>query len=99
MSSVCFYCDRPMTRHYHAVACWDCMRKRQAYMDRAHKLVSVAVLIGRLPSKLGKLCVDCGAPAHAYDHRDYARPLDVEPVCRACNHRRGPATFPMAVAA
>jgi hypothetical protein len=37
-----------------------------------------------------KKCVDCGNPAECYDHRDYTRPLKVEPVCKACNNRRGP---------
>lgn len=36
-------------------------------------------------------CADCGMPAHAFEHRDYFRPLDVEPVCSRCNSRRGPA--------
>lgn len=36
-------------------------------------------------------CVDCGRDAHAYDHRDYSRPLDIEPVCASCNAKRGPA--------
>lgn len=40
-------------------------------------------------------CVDCGNPARHYDHRDYTKPLDVSPVCRSCNFKRGPAhTFP-----
>lgn len=37
------------------------------------------------------VCVDCGAPAECHDHRDYSKPLHVEPVCRSCNVRRGPA--------
>lgn len=36
-------------------------------------------------------CVDCGARARHYDHRDYNRPLDVSPVCVSCNLKRGPA--------
>lgn len=43
------------------------------------------------PSKLN--CADCGKKAYCYEHRDYLLPLDVQPVCRACNHRRGPAKF------
>jgi ribosomal protein L37AE/L43A len=34
-------------------------------------------------------CVDCGAVASVYDHRDYNKPLDVSPVCHGCNIRRG----------
>lgn len=36
-------------------------------------------------------CADCGNRACRYDHRDYLKPLNVEPVCRACNAKRGPA--------
>lgn len=58
---------------------------------------AIATIIGRAVA-LGELrradefaCVDCGAPAHDYDHRDYNKPLDVVPVCRRCNLLRGPA--------
>jgi hypothetical protein len=37
--------------------------------------------------------MDCGDPAETYDHRDYTQPLLVDPVCLACNKRRGPG-FP-----
>ena len=36
-------------------------------------------------------CVDCGKKATVYDHRDYKKPLEVDPVCRSCNVRRGSA--------
>jgi hypothetical protein len=36
-------------------------------------------------------CVDCGCKATEYDHRDYNKPLNVDPVCRGCNARRGQA--------
>lgn len=39
-------------------------------------------------------CVDCGATAEVYDHRDYTRPLDVDPVCMCCNAKRGSAYVP-----
>lgn len=58
--------------------------------------VKRAVDRGLLPNlKVAKLtCVDCGInPATEYDHREYARPLDVSPVCLSCNLRRPPATF------
>lgn len=57
----------------------------------SHKYVLKAIKDGYLPRLSGLSCVDCGAPAKAYDHRDYNRPLDVEPVCHACNVKRGPA--------
>jgi hypothetical protein len=38
------------------------------------------------------LCVDCHIrPAAVYDHRFYARPLEVDAVCYPCNMNRGPA--------
>lgn len=37
-------------------------------------------------------CVECGKTwAMALDHRHYAQPLKVDPVCRSCNAKRGPA--------
>lgn len=57
-----------------------------------HSEVAKAVRKGLLPKLDGTIkCVDCGKPAHNYEHRDYAKPLDVSPVCRSCNHKRGPA--------
>ena len=35
--------------------------------------------------------MDCGKQAHEYDHRDYDKPLEVEPTCKSCNSKRGPA--------
>lgn len=61
-------------------------------IKNAHQAVDRAIKKGLLP-KITKdtKCVDCGKRAVAYDHRDYARPLDVEPVCQSCNTKRGPA--------
>ena len=59
----------------------------------AHTKVHEAIKEGTLP-RLGQgdiLCVDCGAIAVEYDHRDYQKPLEVEPVCRKCNAKRGHA--------
>lgn len=64
---------------------------RSLYYKYAHQYVSAAVRNGDLP-KLdgGVLCADCNSPATEYDHRDYKKPLEVDPVCRACNAARGP---------
>lgn len=43
-----------------------------------------------MPPPTACKCADCGEPAYCYDHRDYRKPIDVQPVCRACNQRRGP---------
>ena len=37
-------------------------------------------------------CTDCEARATQYDHREYAKPLEVEPVCAKHNRERGPAS-------
>lgn len=68
--------------------------------EAAHRFVAVAVRCGFL-SKLdgSQPCVDCGHPATCYEHRDYARPLDVEPVCRSCNATRGMGAMPAQIAA
>lgn len=35
-------------------------------------------------------CVDCKKRrAVHWEHRDYNKPLEVEPVCRSCNYKRG----------
>lgn len=55
-------------------------------------MVHGAVSLGLLPKLDGSVpCIDCGKPATDYDHRDYNKPLDVEPTCRSCNIKRGPA--------
>lgn len=60
-------------------------------MARAHTAVVKAVLSGELANlKNSEVpCVDCGARASYYDHRDYTKPLTVEAVCRSCNCKRG----------
>lgn len=59
----------------------------------ANRVTYTEVKGGRLPklSSVEVACVDCGRRATQYDHRDYNKPLDVDPVCRSCNQIRGPA--------
>jgi len=58
----------------------------------AHAAVWKAINGGSLQKLDGTIdCVDCGKPARDYEHRDYLKPLDVEPVCRSCNCYRGEA--------
>jgi hypothetical protein len=59
--------------------------------QQAHKAVARARACGSLPSPCGQSCADCGGAATEYEHRDYSRPLAVDPICRRCNLRRGPA--------
>lgn len=66
-------------------------RPYSRYAVLAHRYVSVALYNGDLPKLDGQvLCADCGAPAAEYDHRDYKKPMEVDPVCKACNQARGP---------
>lgn len=63
---------------------------RGSNQARAHNQVKGAVRSGILRSIKKRLCMDCGMPATCYDHRDYLKPLDVDPVCTRCNKKRGP---------
>jgi hypothetical protein len=65
--------------------------ERRAIRYTAHFTVARAIRKGELASPRGMACADCGGGAIEYDHRDYTQPLMVEPVCRRCNLRRGPA--------
>jgi hypothetical protein len=76
--------------------CHSCRNKQYRLLGSisgpAHRKVQKAIRAGSLAKLDGSVqCVDCGASAAIYDHREYARPLDVDPVCRRCNVRRGPA--------
>lgn len=55
----------------------------------AHSKVQMAVERGELRRVTDCKCVDCGRKAQQYDHRDYRKPLAVDPVCRSCNLARG----------
>ena len=57
----------------------------------AHQAVALAIRRGLLQKPNLLDCADFGKPARQYDHRDYNRPLDVQPVCISCNALRGPA--------
>lgn len=71
--------------------CQDCARVLYTAGARAHVQVKKAIRRGDLKPPTEFHCVDCGLLADRYDHRDYDRPLEVEPVCHSCNAKRGPA--------
>lgn len=56
---------------------------------RAIAVIAREIKNGILEKVSTKKCVDCGKPAQHYDHRDYNKPLSVEPVCQPCNLLRG----------
>ena len=69
------------------------MRERELLRSRvrakAAQAVARAVREGLLIPPKQLICVDCGANAFCYDHRDYTKPLDVAPVCKRCDCLRG----------
>jgi hypothetical protein len=91
----CFECGTlsPMGRGRNR--CRGCSRaryeRRRKIASVAHAKVLAAVKRGILLPVFTLKCADCGAPANQYDHRSYAKPLEVEPVCTRCNKKRGPA--------
>jgi hypothetical protein len=86
-------------RHYNSKFCMPCRdRRSREYVrklpdndnEKARWITKYAVKIGFLPHPTDFKCVDCKrSQATCYDHRDYNKPLDVEPVCLNCNSRRG----------
>jgi hypothetical protein len=69
-------------------------RTMSAIRRKASATVARAIRQGQLPrlgSGCGIRCTDCDSDARVYEHRDYSKPLEVEPVCFSCNLRRGPA--------
>lgn len=70
-------------------------RRRRIGLKRASQIVRNLVKGGKLPSlKVNYIdCVDCGKRATDYEHRDYNKPKEVEPVCRSCNLWRGSAKY------
>jgi hypothetical protein len=98
---VCRQCRGSMSGRScaNAVYCFVCSAQRQKESRRraitplqtlAHAYVHSAIRLGILAPLSGLRCSDCAKPATQYDHRDYAKPLEVDPVCGSCNMRRGP---------
>lgn len=97
---ICPDCQQPCKREGTVISrCLKCAVNRQKARGvasgqfAAHQAVSAAVRRGELQPARERACVDCGKPARDYEHRDYSKPLDVQPTCRSCNIRRGPAIW------
>ena len=73
--------------------CDGCHDEMSAVRARAIVAVRKAIRSGVLPALDTQRCVDCEDEAEVYEHRDYSQPLRVQPVCRRCNQRRGPAAW------
>lgn len=84
--------------HFRCTACIDADRRIPGgrYTCGSGKLHAQGVVAGmvrsnRLPHPKTLNCTDCSAQACEYEHRDYNHPTKVEPICRRCNLKRGPA--------
>lgn len=81
---------RKANRHLYSLPTPD-----ERWRQKASLCVALAKQLGVLPILDGTIaCADCGGVATEYEHRDYARPYDVDPICRSCNLRRGSAAVP-----
>jgi hypothetical protein len=91
----CYVCKKTYFLEAHRGArrkfCPDCSLPWAKQQRAASSIVKIAIRAGFLPSIAGQKCVDCGEPATGYEHREYRRALDVDPICTSCNFRRGPA--------
>lgn len=70
---------------------WNKARDKKNYkeMQLNAALVVQQFIHKKLISKPGNYkCVDCGKPAVHWEHRDYSKPMSIEPVCRSCNKKR-----------
>ena len=79
-----------------------CAKCRSPYWDKARNskehskmriwalgIIQNAKYKGYIGKPKNQKCVDCGKKATDWEHRNYSRPLIVEPICRSCNLRRG----------
>ena len=95
---ICLDCKCELTNAW--LRCSDCTGEKARERNRiyakkwplkvkAHQAVASAVKKGDIKPVTTLHCVDCGKQATCYDHRDYSKPLEVEPVCHSCNKLRG----------
>jgi hypothetical protein len=74
--------------------CQPCKEQRDEcvamFKGDARLAVTRAIRRGEIADPNTLVCMDCGKQAAEYDHRNYHKPLDVQPVCKSCNRKRGP---------
>lgn len=90
---VCIDCGEWHGRDPRSWRCWECDEKVKEFNQKASYTIKQLIKAGQMQKPSDLLCVDCEKPAYDYDHRDYRMPLEVQPVCRKCNQRRGPAAW------
>lgn len=98
MTGSCARCGHEFSRLPNSRYCIECMNPAARERERCLLQTRKAIKDGLIPPIVQQYCVDCGAFAEVYDHRDYGKPLEVDPVCRKCNFRRGPAVWLRAAA-
>lgn len=91
MKRACPVCGTMTRRDGNWIACFACFDAVIPVRNLARARLLSAQRRGEMPHPGTLPCADCARPAQCYDHRDYDRPLDVAPVCRSCNQKRGPA--------
>lgn len=99
VEKVCEACGGKFYRHHLSRFCFPCCEKRAKEASKrqykgnpnnlSRRLVSTAIRLGVMRPASEFNCVDCGGAAAHYDHRDYNKPLDVDPVCTRCHGARG----------
>lgn len=92
----CIDCGKPTNRTKAAKRCHACAGVVAQYQNTGMYRVKLLIQQGVIQKPNVHACVDCGAPATCYDHRDYSKPWQVEPVCARCNNVRGAAVTPPA---
>jgi hypothetical protein len=90
----CAICGKSFYREVQSRYCFPCAEVARKTKQSAYRKVKRAIERGELPEIHTQYCVDCGAFARYYEHRDYSKPLDVVPVCQSCNMKRGPGAYP-----
>lgn len=93
-SGFCVVCDDELESNWGGrLYCYECRVEKDKLLTTALRAVRREISCGRLPHPRNLVCKDCGAQARCYDHRNYNKPLKVEPLCYSCNSKRGPAKW------
>jgi hypothetical protein len=93
-SMTCAICSGVSIRFLGAQLCHPCADAHTRRRNKALSIVNNARLSGKLADPKSFKCADCSDQAYIWEHRDYSKPLDVQPVCYKCNRRRGLAIPP-----
>lgn len=90
---VCIRCKLPSQRdpRVRSFMCESCMSLHRDEARRATSEVTKAIKNGEMDRADAHPCADCGKQGRDWDHRDHLRPLDVVPLCKGCNVKRGTA--------